>query len=375
MQRWAPMKHQSFGMAQLERTRRRVLADAMAGIAAIGASSPLAAIAGSPVPQAGRALFGVAVRGDALDSDAAYAAAIISRCTLIVPEGALKWMDLRPDANTFEFGGADRIAAFAARHAIGLRGHTLAWYGAMPAWTEAITSRAEAERALTHHIETVVSRYRGLIGSWDVVNEPISENPGSPNDLRPFLWTRTLGSDYIPIALRAAASADPSARLVINEYDIEFVGPRFAARRAALLALVRTLLDEGVPLHAVGLQAHLVADRSIDRDGLQSFLREIRAFGLDVLVTELDVVDHTLSGAIGQRDAQVAEIARSFLSAVAEVSPPSAILTWGISDRYTWVPTYFSRGDGLANRPLPLDSDMRPKPLMSVLQQFTRTAS
>lgn len=362
-------------MGHFEQTRRTVLAGAMAGIATICGSSPLSAIAGPPAPQARRALFGAAVRGGVLDSDAGYAAAIASRCSLIVPEGALKWLDLRPDAKTFDFGGADRIAAFAARHAIGLRGHTLAWYGAMPAWTDAITSRTEAERTLTHHIETVVSRYRGLIGSWDVVNEPIPENPGSQNDLRPFVWTRTLGPDYIPIAFRAAAAADPAARLVINEYDIEFEGPRFAARRAALLALVRALLDKGVPLHAVGLQGHLVGDRSIDRDGLQSFLREIRALGLDVLVTELDVVDHTLPGAIGQRDARVAEMARTFLSAVAEVTPPSAILTWGISDRYTWVPMYFSRGDGLANRPLPLDADMRPKPLMAVLEQFTRTTS
>ncbi len=362
-------------MAQFDRMRRTVLAGALAGLATIGNASPLSAIAGPPAPRARRALFGAAVRGPALEHDASYAAAIAQRCSLIVPEGALKWPVLRPDSKTFDFSDADRIAAFAARHAMGLRGHTLAWYGGMPAWTDAITSRVEAERELTHHIETVVSRYRGLIGSWDVVNEPIAENPGSPGELRPFVWTRTLGPDYIPIAFRAAAAADPAARLVLNEYDIEFIGARFAARRAALLGLVRSLLDKGVPLHAIGLQGHLPADRSIDRDGLQAFLGEIGALGLDVLVTELDVIDHTLPGSVGQRDARVAEMARNFLTAVAEITPPSAILTWGISDRYTWVPMYFSRGDGLANRPLPLDADMRPKPLMAVLEQFTRTAS
>ena len=362
-------------MTQLFQTRRSILAGSIAAAAGFGLDAPLSAIAGPPAPFARRAMFGAAVRGDALTSDAAYAAAIASRCRLIVPEGSLKWPVLRPSEAEFRFEEADRIAAFAVRHGLGLRGHTLAWYGGMPAWAEAITSRAQAERVLTHHIETVVSRYRGVIDSWDVVNEPTPEHPLARDELRAFVWTRTLGPDYIPIAFRAAAAADPSARLVLNEYDIEFEGARFAQRRAILLGIARNLVDAGVPIHAIGLQGHLFADRRIDRDGLQAFLREIKAMGLDVLVTELDVIDHSLPSDVSVRDARVAETARGFLSAVAEVMPPSAILTWGISDRYTWVPMYFTREDGMPNRPLPLDADMRPKPMMSVLEQFTRAAS
>ena len=210
---------------------------------------------------------------------------------MLVPEGSLKWPVLRPNRETFDFGDADTIAAFARSNGLGLRGHTLAWYGGMPAWAEAITSPVEAEWVLTSHIEAVVSRYRGFIGSWDVVNEPMPENPVSPRDLRSFVWTKTLGAEYIPIAFKAAHAADPAAQLVLNEYDIEFVGPRFAMRRAGILAIARSLVDRGIPIHAIGLQAHLFADREIDRDGLQAFLREIKALKLDVLVTELDVID------------------------------------------------------------------------------------
>ncbi|GEO99160.1 beta-xylanase [Methylobacterium haplocladii] len=341
-----------------------------AGLLAFDPSAHAATGTGVPA----RASYGAAVRGDALANDPAYAEALAARCRVLVPEGGLKWPVIRPNRETFDFGEADRIAAFAGRRGIGLRGHTLAWYGGMPAWTDAITSRAEAERVLTDHIETVVSRYAGLITSWDVVNEPISDDPSSPKNLRSFVWSRTLGADYIPIAFRAAAAADPTARLVLNEYDVEFVGGRFAQKRDALLRIARDLVDSGAPLHAIGLQAHLPADRSIDRDGLQGFLREIRAMNLDVLVTELDVIDATLPSAVDARDLRVAETARTFLSAVSEVLPPSAILTWGISDRYTWVPMYFTRTDGLPNRPLPLDANMRPKPLMAVIERFTRSA-
>ena len=120
--------------------------------------------------------------------------------------------------------------------------------------------------------------------------------------------------------------------------------------------MLRSLRDRDVPLHAVGLQSHLFADRAVDRDGLQALLAEIKALKLDVLVTELDVIDLTLPGKVSERDAKVAGIAERYLKAVADVVRPKAILTWGLSDRYTWVPIWFKRSDGMPNRPLPLDA-------------------
>jgi endo-1,4-beta-xylanase len=310
-----------------------------------------------------------------LVSDLAYRAAIISNCQIIVPEGEMKWPVVRPSRGEYRFENADALVDFARQNGIEIRGHTLAWYGGMPAWTEAIDSRAEAERELVDHIGTVVSRYRGAIPSWDVVNEPLEDWPQDATSLRPSIWTKCLGPDYLPIALRATAAADPDARLVLNEYDVEYEGPRFAAKRKALLQLLRSLRDRDVPLHAVGLQSHLFAGRAIDRDGLQAFLAEIAALKLDVLITELDVIDYELPGRVSERDALVAGMAAQFLKSVCEVVRPKAILTWGLSDRYTWVPTYFKRPDGMPNRPLPFDADFKRKPLFDVIEEFRRKAA
>jgi endo-1,4-beta-xylanase len=184
-----------------------------------------------------------------------------------------------------------------------------------------------------------------------------------------------MGPDYLAIALRATAAADPDARLVLNEYDVEFRGARFAARRKALVRMLHSLRERDVPLHAVGLQAHLFAGRAIDRDGLQALLAEIASLGLDVLITELDVIDYGLPGKVSERDALVAAVAGRFLEAVCDVVRPKAILTWGLSDRYTWVPTYFKRPDGMPNRPLPLDVDLKRKPLFDVIAEFRRKAA
>jgi endo-1,4-beta-xylanase len=318
--------------------------------------------------------YGAAVQSEALASDMAYRAAIIANCQLIVPEGNMKWPILRPARNEYRFEKADALVDFARQNKIEVRGHTLAWYAGMPAWTAAIDSRAEAERELVGHIETVVSRYRGAIPSWDVVNEPLVDWPEDATSLRPSVWTKLLGSDYLPIALRATAAADPDTQLVINEYDIEFKGPRFAARRKALLQLLRSLRDRDVPLHGVGLQAHLFADRTIDSDELQAFLASIAALKLDVLITELDVIDYELPGKVSERDALVARMAAQFLQSVCEVVRPKAILTWGLSDRYTWVPMYFKRPDAMPNRPLPFDADFKRKPLFDVIEEYRRKA-
>jgi endo-1,4-beta-xylanase len=319
--------------------------------------------------------YGVAVRSGALASDAAYRAAVVANCQLIVPEGEMKWPDIHPARNQYQFEKADALVDFARQNNIGIRGHTLAWYGGMPTWTDAIDGRAEAERELVDHIETVMSRYRGAIPSWDVVNEPLVDWPKDATSLRPSIWTKQLGPDYLPIALRAAALADPDTQLVLNEYDVEYEGARFAARRKALVELLRSLRDRGVPLHAIGLQAHLLAGRALDIDGLQAMLAEIKALELDVLVTELDVIDYELPGDVSERDAMVAAFAARFLGAVCDVVRPKAILTWGLSDRYTWVPTYFKRRDGMPNRPLPLDTDFKRKPLFDVVEKYRGKAA
>jgi endo-1,4-beta-xylanase len=328
--------------------------------------TPAAGANATPIP------YGAAVRVGALTSDLSYRGAIIANCQIIVPEGEMKWPDIHPARGEYRFEKADALMDFARQNKIEVRGHTLAWYGGMPAWTAAIDSRAEAERELVDHIETVVSRYRGAIPSWDVVNEPLVDWPEGPTSLRPSIWTRQLGPDYLPIALRATAAVDPDAQLVLNEYDVEFKGPRFAARRKALLQLLRSLRERDVPLHGIGLQAHLFADRAIDRDGLQAFLKEITALKLDVLITELDVIDYGLPGKVSERDALVAGMAAQFLETVCDVVRPKAILTWGLSDRYSWVPTYFKRPDGMPNRPLPLDADLKRKPLFDVIEEYRR---
>ena len=351
--------------------RRQLIAGGLTAAASVAVhGTPRAAMA-----RGRRDGYGAAVTLADMQSDTLLRDAVTRYCTQIVPVYELKWPTLRPDPHSFAFEKADGLLDFARQNGMTMRGHNLVWYADLPEWTKQIKDAATAERALRDHVATVVSYYRGKLTSWDVVNEPIPDFPKRPTERRDSLWQALLGDDYIRIAFRTAAEADPEVQLVLNDYDIESVGERFTARRAALRNLVSDLLDKATPVHAIGLQSHLHGEIEIDTDGLAKAVAEFRSWGLDVIVTELDVDDQFLPASVPERDATVAKRVNDVLGTISAQGPLRSILTWGITDRHSWISQMFPRRDHLPNRPLPLDADYRPKPFMDVITKFTREAS
>jgi endo-1,4-beta-xylanase len=346
---------------------RRALLRAAAGLAAGAvAGAGRAAAAVPPIPLGSAAEIGV-FRGDAR-----YREALKRHCDVVVPMNDLKWEALRHDRSRFDFSGADEIVAFAEANRKALRGHALLWGEALPPWAKEMSTRAEAERELTKHIEVVVDRYKGRIATWDVVNEVIRWDPRPREPYRDTIWQRLLGPDHVDIAFRTAARVDPKARLVLNDYHFEEPAPDAAARRKIALAICRRLKDKGIPVHGVGMQAHLYAEKGIDVDGVQRFMRDLDDLGLDVEITELDVIDWKMPADAASRDAAAAALVSTFLYAVVSAKRPKAIVTWGLTDRYSWVHETFPRKDSARARPLPLDADYRAKPMLAVLERYRR---
>lgn len=347
-------------------TRRSVVG----GLAALGI---VGAHAGSSSPSRAASRltpYGVAVGLEPFRHDPLYRQALIEHADIIVPMNMLKWASLRYDKGKIDFERADEIVSFARAHGKSVRGHTLLWSDYNPKWVDELSSAREAERVLVNHIEQVVDHYRGIIPSWDVVNEVVAHDPLEDGDWRKGIWQDLLGARHVEIAFRAAARTDPTAKLVINEYDLENTGLRYDARRNAILNIVRNLQDQNIPVHGVGLQAHLYAERAIDQKGLGSFIQTLEQMGVKILITELDVIDWRLSRNPVKRDIGVANVVAEFLEAVYAAGRPESIVTWGITDRYSWIKDVFKRKDGAPNRPLPMDRNYRPKPFMDVLQKY-----
>jgi endo-1,4-beta-xylanase len=312
--------------------------------------------------------FGAAVDDGQLRGDARLLADVAAECGIVVGESSFKWEALQPNRGQFSFARADALLQFAARNHLRVRGHTLVWHEANPPWLAKALTPQTGEALLTGYIGTVCGHFRGRLAHWDVVNEPLHPEDGQPLGLRDTPWLRALGPEYLDLAFHAAASADPAALRVLNEFGVDYALPWQERRRAALLELLRVLLARRVPVQAVGLQAHLnAAETALDPQGLSRFVADIAALGLRVIVTELDVRDDRLPADFAVRDAAVAAHAGVWLDAVLANPAVIGLLSWGLSDRRSWLNQKFPRPDGLAQRPLPLDPELRRTPLWDAI--------
>jgi endo-1,4-beta-xylanase len=350
-------------------TRKNVLLAAAAGVAAAfvprfaGAAAPSSDRPAAPrsalreqglsALAAGRGiLFGTAVDPGTLDSDPAYAALIKRECALLVPASVLRANHTRASAGGFEFRDADRLEAFARVNGMAFRGSALVWHESVPAWLSAtLLRRGDVQDELVREVAEPAAHFRGRVNSWDVVDEAIFPADGLPNGLRRSFWRDKLGDGYIATAFAAARAADPSATLVLSESGIEADLPGDEEKRRALLGLLTSLRRDGVPVDALGIAGHLRANAPFDPERFERYLAGVRALGLKVLVTELDVSSRRAARDPATRDAAAAASVDGFLPVVLRAADVTSVVTWGLSERYA-----------LPTRSTLFDSQLQKKP-------------
>jgi endo-1,4-beta-xylanase len=320
-------------------------------------------------------LYGTTVAAAQITGDPPFADLVRQEASLVVAENEMKWQVINRGApGDDDFAPADTIATFAAANKLVLRGHNLLWYHRTPEWFFDLPDKAAQRQAVVEHIQQLAGRYRGRIHSWDVVNEPIEPKDGRPDGLRTAVFLETLGPEYLDLAYRTARDADPNARLVVNEYDVELDAPEQEARRIALLHLLEGMRRSGTPVDAVGIQAHLTAAGGppFSASLLRRFLADIASLGLTIQITELDVTDEKVPADVTVRDNLVADTYRRFLNAALDEPAVKMVVTWGLSDRHSWIvrrETYQAkwRIDDAASRPLPFDADLEAKPAFDAI--------
>ncbi|HUA58169.1 MAG TPA: endo-1,4-beta-xylanase [Verrucomicrobiae bacterium] len=202
----------------------------------------------------------------------------------ISPENVLKWESVHPRPDGYNFAAADRYVEFGERNHMFVIGHTLVWHSQTPRWVFQNDNGEPADRAtllqrMRDHIHTVVGRYKGRIGGWDVVNEALNDD----GTLRQSPWLKIIGEDFIVQAFQFAHEADPAAELYYNDYSLE--NP---AKRKGAVELIRKLKAAGVPITAIGSQEHNALERPTAAD-VDATITELAATGVKVNVTELDI--------------------------------------------------------------------------------------
>jgi endo-1,4-beta-xylanase len=284
-------------------------------------------------------LVGAAVSANALADDADYAAVLAREFNYVTPENATKWGPLAPSASEHFWDDADAILAFADEQQQAVKGHVFVWHLQLPTWVDESLTAGELRDALQAHMEATVERYPDA-RAWDVVNEAIADGT---YELRDSLYLQKLGDSYIAEAFEMAHAADPDALLFYNDYDIEGLGPK----SDAAYALMQELLADGVPVHGIGLQAHLRTANYTSEASLRANIQRFAALGLKVNISELDVRTIDVPGTRAERLAAQRVVYQQMTGVCATEPGCEAVTLWGFTDQYSWVDDLFGADDPL----------------------------
>ena len=326
---------------------------------------------------------GAAINTDQLVEGSDFYRTITKHYNAFVTENEMKPQYMNPSEGSFFFDAADRFVEFGEAVGAALRGHTLVWHSQAPAWwfEGENGERATSEQLLTRmetYITTVMTRYKGRIHTWDVVNEAISDsNGGIRRDTEASQYASIIGDldgdgkdyDYIEQAFYFARAADPDAQLIINDYGLE----SDVNKLDVFYETVKAMLEKGVPIDGAGIQAHI----QLGNPSLRLFemaiekLAELKEINPDFIVqiTELDVsifpwgderktreLTPELQLELAERYAGLFEMFRR----QAEKGNLDMVVTWGVYDGRSWLDNYPVAGR--INAPLLFDRKLMTKP-------------
>ena len=360
-------------------TRRTVLKGAAGAVAAgaLGGTVAEAALGHYgplwKVAQRNGVVFGTAIATWMFEDDP-FMDLVAREAALIFTMDDFLWYQLKPSRDApLNFGPGDAIVAKARENRQLVFGAHLVWdEGLGEGWAEGELfelSEQEAREILFGTLEATVRRYRGRMAGWIVVNEIVANGDEGERGMRTdYPWYQTIGREFVAEAFHLARANDPHATLVLNEFGFETVnefGDRPEPRRRNALKIIDELQRQNVPLDAFGVQGHLQADhfkQRFDTKAYRRFLAEIADRGLDILITELDVLDDGLPANVRVRDAAIADIYERYLDTVLTEPAVKSVMPFGLSDRYSWLQEDFPREDGAERRPLLYDSELNKKP-------------
>ncbi|MFD2866745.1 endo-1,4-beta-xylanase [Mucilaginibacter antarcticus] len=297
---------------------------------------------------------------------------IATQFNSISPENDLKWSSIHPKKEAYNFKPADDYVDFGLKNRMFIVGHTLVWHQQTPAWVYNSESgnklsRDELLKVMEDHITTVVGRYKGKIGGWDVVNEAFNDN----GTFRKSDWHDIIGDDFIEKAFEFAHKADPKAELYYNDYNLYV--PK---KREAVVSLIKRLQAKNIPVTAVGEQGHYGLN-SPAVNQVEASIIAFTATGASVNITELDInvlpnanqqINADLGNtadyqakynpyAAGLPDTIATQLANRYAALFAMFYKHKAVISrvtfWGLTDGDSWLNGWPIRGR--TNYPLLFD--------------------
>ena len=259
-----------------------------------------------------------------------------------------------------------------------VKGHPLAWThpAGTPDWLFGKPA-GMTDTLLQARIYDLAGGYKGRIDMWDVVNEPVNTVPwsvalreesnpeGEIAAGRRYAVSQQQLGDVVPWVERSfrwAAEANPSGNFILNEFFI-FAKPEV---RQKFYALAKTLLERGVPVRGLGIQAHEPREMWFSPQQVREALDQLAELKLPLHITEFTPqssgkpIEGWRSGQWTE-EAQ-AEFAEQIYTQAFGHPAVASINWWGFCDRDSWL-----EAGGL------VDSNLKPKLVYTRLQKLIRS--
>lgn len=249
------------------------------------------------------------------------------------------WKSYEPKRGEPNYAYTDKVVAWCRARGIAMKGHPLLWGhpAGVPPWSPGQPA-ADIQR---RRVEDILNRYGKEIRFWEVVNEPA--HIAEPKIDEPYRWAR---------------QADPSAYLIINDYQVLSDGcPPF-------FELLTNAKQAGVPFDGIGIQAHEPRTMRFPLDRVQEILDQYATLGKELHITEFtpsssgDRMTGSYREGVWDEAAQ-ADYAVKFYRVCFAHPSMRAITWWDLSDLGAWL-----RGGGM------LRADMTPKPVYERLKRL-----
>lgn len=297
----------------------------------------------------------------------------------IVAENCMKSEVVNPAEGVYNFDLADKFVEFGEANDMFIIGHCLVWHSQLAKWfpydEEGNFVTPEVLKArMKEAITTIMTRYKGRVHGWDVVNEAILEDGSYRNS--PFY--QILGEEYIPLAFEYAHAVDPDAELYINDYGMSSPG-----RRATYVKIVNDLKARGLRIDGIGMQSHV----GMDYPDMQEYEQSLLAFagtGCNVMITEWEMsalptinFGANIADTVAFKKAynpypdelpeDVAAVWNSRMKALMDLyvkhsDKVSRVTVWGVSDGDSWKNDWPM--EGRKEYPLLFDRNHQPKPFL-----------
>jgi GH35 family endo-1,4-beta-xylanase len=264
--------------------------------------------------------FGVAA-GAQFYGTTAYQNVVAKEFNMAVCENEMKMGSLQSRRGTFNWTRPDQLVAFAVEKSIAMRGHTLVWHsqsGFAGNGGSTTFQRAELLAIMREHITTVLTRYKGKIKEWDVVNEAYDGQGKRRTD---NFWQTAIGDDFMDSAFVFAHRADPDAQLYYNDFSSENV----SAKSTGIYEMVKTLRAKGIPIHGVGFQTH--TGTNVNKTSVSQNIKRLGDIGVRVSITELEI----------SRAGDNATPWNNLMGACLENYNCTSFITWGLNDGQSWL--------------------------------------